>query len=326
MIYIITELFSDFTKSDQNNSRNNFSTIQGSMNRMSLFTVERFTSFQLKRKMSSVHDSFQSLHSHLRQTYPAPLLPPGRPNSKQLTPRISALELHPTLEAGLHILNNDLPAAHFLVRKMQSLPASEGMFLHGILHRIEGDFDNARCWYSDIQHDSEVYAKVWGNEGKHFKDIREELGDDAGDGEWMPYRKGGGQEGEMNAGQRFLNDVQSFKGGKVKNGEVEARLEKESRREFDVILGWCAEKFGTGAMVDASSAWVQDDDAYVIRSLMSMFVPLGEGWADCDEQDQGHENGYAYGQCWLPEILICLRLPNEPYFMRLLTHREAFGS
>jgi hypothetical protein len=34
------------------------------------------------------------------------------------------------------------------------------MFLHGILHRIEGDYDNSRVWYGDVK-DSEVFAYAW---------------------------------------------------------------------------------------------------------------------------------------------------------------------
>ncbi|KAI4246445.1 MAG: hypothetical protein LQ352_006388, partial [Teloschistes flavicans] len=106
--------------------------------------------------------TFTSLHTHLL-TYSPPLLPPGKPHSRVLTSSISALSLHPTLETALHILNTDLPSAHFLVRHMQSPPAYEGMFLHGILHRIEGDYDNARAWYSNVA-DSDVFKFTWDGE------------------------------------------------------------------------------------------------------------------------------------------------------------------
>lgn len=41
-------------------------------------------------------------------------------------------------------MNNDLFSAHFLVRKMQEDPI--GKWLHGILHKLEGDYANAKCW------------------------------------------------------------------------------------------------------------------------------------------------------------------------------------
>ena len=88
---------------------------------------------------------FPSILSQLL-AHPAPVLPPPCVLLPSLTGDIAALSLHPTLEAALHILNHDLPSAHFLVRHMQADPAFEGMFLHGILQRVEGDYDNARAW------------------------------------------------------------------------------------------------------------------------------------------------------------------------------------
>ena len=37
------------------------------------------------------------------------------------------------------------------------------MLLHAILHRIEGDYDNARAWYKNVT-DSEVFTGVWDGE------------------------------------------------------------------------------------------------------------------------------------------------------------------
>ncbi|KAF9701123.1 hypothetical protein EKO04_000034 [Ascochyta lentis] len=76
--------------------------------------------------------------------------PPAHALTTSLTATISSLQLHPTLEATLHILNHDLPSAHFLVRHMQAPPALEGMLLHSILHRSEGDMRNARLWLGDV--------------------------------------------------------------------------------------------------------------------------------------------------------------------------------
>ncbi|KAH8153253.1 uncharacterized protein LAJ45_02840 [Morchella importuna] len=67
-----------------------------------------------------------------------PLLHPPKPHTPSLADPISSLRVHPALEAALHILNYDLPSAHFL-----------------------GDYDNARAWYKDVS-DTEVMEKVWG--------------------------------------------------------------------------------------------------------------------------------------------------------------------
>jgi hypothetical protein len=174
-------------------------------------------------------------------THPPPLLPPGKALVPSLTAKIAALSLHPTLEVVLHILNQDLPSAHFLVRHMQSAPAFEGMFLHGILHRIEGDYDNARAWYSDVR-DSEIYKLVWGSRG---------IG-------WKEWKENGKQKEDLDDGQQFLDAVQQCKenAGNPKKEE----LESKSKEEIERVFKWCADKFGTEKMADASEAWVKPSD------------------------------------------------------------------
>jgi hypothetical protein len=183
--------------------------------------------------------SFEQIHSQLI-AYPPPLLPPGTALVPTLKAHITSLSLHPTLEVALHILNQDLPSAHFLVRHMQSAPAFEGMFLHGMLHRIEGDFDNARAWYSDVK-ESGVYKEVWGEKEMGWKKWKEE-----------------GKKGELDAGQKFLDCVQRCKesGGKFQR----EKLEGESRREIETTIKWCKQKFGTEMVADASEAWVKPSD------------------------------------------------------------------
>ncbi|TVX98303.1 hypothetical protein [Cohnella terricola] len=47
-------------------------------------------------------------------------------------------------QAALHLWNDSLEAAHELV---QELDTPTGMLLHGIIHRREGDYDNAKYWF-----------------------------------------------------------------------------------------------------------------------------------------------------------------------------------
>ncbi|KAI9778413.1 MAG: hypothetical protein M1835_004926 [Candelina submexicana] len=172
--------------------------------------------------------TFNTIYAHLL-TLPPPLLPPGKSHTPFLTPQIAALSLHPTLEAALHIFNHDLPSAHFLARHMQSAPAYEGMYLHGILHRIEGDYDNARAWYADVAQ-SDVYRKAWGAEKGEHKGIE------------------------------FIGKIERLK--KEGKGDQGA-LEEESLREIKAVVEWCIEKFGTGTVVDATSApgaWVRPSE------------------------------------------------------------------
>ncbi|KAB8301184.1 hypothetical protein EYC80_003078 [Monilinia laxa] len=188
--------------------------------------------------------TFKSLHAQLLEI-PAPLLPPVSPHDPNLTSEIASLQLHPTLETALHLLNLDLPSAHFLVRHMQSAPAFEGMYLHGILHRIEGDYDNARAWYSDVK-ESEIYSKLWGKGGQTWKEWQEE------------HKNGGGRE-SLDNGQKFLDAIQKFKETQGREGG-KASLVEQSRGEIDGIVEWCVSKFGTARVMDASSAWVRPSE------------------------------------------------------------------
>ncbi|KAL2064887.1 hypothetical protein VTL71DRAFT_4027 [Oculimacula yallundae] len=219
-------------------------------------------------------ETFSSIYSRLT-SHSSPLLPPSTPHSRALTSQIAALQLHPTLESALHILNADLVSAHFLLRHMQSPPAWEGMFLHGILHRIEGDYDNARMWYSDVakdesESDENIYENVWGNvrgddggeqgmdgKGKTFKDLGEGI-KEVKFSERKEYGWGGSKERELDAGQRFLNAVQAFKETKaaLRNEEVGKRLQVESKREIETAVEWCERKFGSEKWEDAREAWV----------------------------------------------------------------------
>lgn len=112
------------------------------------------------------------------------------------------------------------------------------MFLHGVLHRIEGDYPNARAWYSDVS-DTEIMENVWGN-------LRE------------------GVEGGKAFG--FIYDVEKLD-ERVKKGERNAtvekeqqKLEQESRRELAMIIDYCRHNIGLGEWVDARSAYVGNSE------------------------------------------------------------------
>lgn len=183
-------------------------------------------------------------------TIPPPLLPPGKSYNLDLTAQIADCQLHPTLEAALHLLNHDLPSAHFLVRHMQSPPAIEGMLLHGILHRIEGDYDNARAWYGDVAEDEmggQLLDKAWSAES------------------------GKGKEGAL----EFVDKVEKLK--KKREGD-KAALGEESKDEIRAVLSWCEEKFGTEKWKDASEAWVRPDEK--IQQKGNDMVSGGRGHRD----------------------------------------------
>lgn len=122
---------------------------------------------------------------------------------------------------------------------MQAPPAYEGMFLHGILHRIEGDYDNAKAWYKNVA-ESEVFGKVWENEDQ---------------------------------AREFIGKVEAL----VKNGEGhKEELEKESLREIKSVVEFCRRKFGEGEVRDASGAWVKPGDD--IKKMGEDMVSGGKGF------------------------------------------------
>ena len=118
--------------------------------------------------------------------------------------------------------------------------------LHGILHRIEGDYENTRAWYRDVQ-DSEVFRLAWGRED--------------------------GLERAMG----FVRRVEVLrKERKVEDSKQELKeLQDESGREIRVVIEFCETEFGTGKMVDASGVWVQDEKS---KGKGSDMVIGGEGW------------------------------------------------
>ena len=77
----------------------------------------------------------------------APLLP-KQPYNAALTPAIAGLQkagdLSGVAAALLHLLNDDLPAAHALAQAGEGDATAD--YVHQIVHRREGDFGNTRYW------------------------------------------------------------------------------------------------------------------------------------------------------------------------------------
>lgn len=197
------------------------------------------------QKGVSREETYNRLKSHLL-SQPAKILPPPPSTiSKTDAHAISSLLMHPSLEAAFHLLNNDLPSAHFLVRHMQAAPQFESMFLHGILHRIEGDYDNTRAWYRDVAK-SDVFRLAWGEDG-------------------------------LRKSMDFVRAVEVL--GKESKGKGDASelemLQQECKREIVSVIEFCEQKYGIEKLDDASSVWVQDENSSVKGSDM---VIGGEGW------------------------------------------------
>lgn len=196
---------------------------------------------------SELLTSFDAIYNHLVSTYNYPLLPNPSPKAhdSNLSHAICSLSAHPTLEAILHILNADLPSAHFLCRHMQNAPAWEGMYVHGLLHRVEGDYENAKAWYASV-HESECFARIWGEkEGLH-------------------------------RAHAFIDDLRHLKQTKAADVELKMNLQQESSREIDALVDWCKERFGTMKVEDATQVWVEPSEEH--REMAKQMIVGGEGW------------------------------------------------
>jgi hypothetical protein len=116
--------------------------------------------------------------------------------------------------------------------------------LHGILHRIEGDYGISREWYRDVK-DSEVFRAVWGENG-------------------------------LDKAMEFMGRIEVLrKQTKQEDISEVQKLEDGSKREIKAVLEFCEEKFGTQKVDDASAIWVQDEKSSAKGRNM---VVGGEGW------------------------------------------------
>lgn len=220
----------------------------------------------------------KSLLSHEHVFYSPPtsphklLLPQQQSTAPDAPPAIASLSLHPVLESLLHILNCDLPAAHFLCRHAEVEPHGESMYVHGILHRIEGDLDNTRCWYRDVQ-DHDMFKHSWDEQiltrgdapavalqgWQHFLDRLERYRDRT--------RRRKGQ------GQLEVNGVQDWT-------EEERLLRAASLWEMRRALVFCEAKFGIGEVTDASSEFlgrIESGNEKHAKIAQNM-ITGGEGW------------------------------------------------
>jgi hypothetical protein len=219
-----------------------------------------------------------SLDSLSRKLLPTTRLthPPQRSTFPELTAIISDLQLHPTIEAALHMLNSDLPSAHFLVRHMQAPPAVEGMLLHGILHRAEGDFDNSRAWIGDVKDACEGYQPKKKSEGQKLDTdvFSKTKGGEDNDKSLVEFVYGTSEPNKL------IDDVEALRKKKAsqRRGGEEEEAEKRTRSELELVLSWCRAKFGDSEWRDASEAWVKNSEE--ISKMSGDMVSGGKGFRE----------------------------------------------
>ena len=201
---------------------------------------------------------------------------PRKPRDAQITATIADLQVHPTIEALLHILNHDLPSAHFLVRHMQAPPAVEGMLLHGMLHRAEGDFNNARAWISDVSDACEGYQPKHKEEGQRLDaEVSRQVSSNSHVSDSLVKFVYGDQDARC-----LVDAVEAFRRKKEsqRRGDEEMQIEQRIREEAERVLDWCKSKFGSGVWQDATKAWVKNSEE--IGKISADMVSGGKGYRE----------------------------------------------
>jgi hypothetical protein len=148
------------------------------------------------------------------------------------------------------------------------------MYLHGILHRIEGDVDNARCWYDDVM-GSEVLEGVWGKaSGAKAAEERREKGRGTGT-EWEGFLDRVARWRDRAAGR-----VKKSESGEVDWEREETELKEKSLWELKKVLEFVERKFGTEAVgvAEAKAVWVQPDKEHGDKA--NAMIVGGEGWRE----------------------------------------------
>ena len=97
--------------------------------------------------MNELQSVVREISAELRARLPRPPLCPAAPWSRNLSRRIAAADLPPAAASALLLWNDDLDASHTL---SQGLPDPFGCWLHGTMHRREGDFSNSKYWFRKV--------------------------------------------------------------------------------------------------------------------------------------------------------------------------------
>jgi hypothetical protein len=113
--------------------------------------------------------TYESIVNTLQEREPLPVLCPQEIWNKQLSSAIESIDDQELIgregsslaikavRSGLLLWNDDLYASHTI---SQDIPEAVGSYWHGIMHRREADFSNAKYWFSKVGAHS-VYQEVY---------------------------------------------------------------------------------------------------------------------------------------------------------------------
>ena len=95
----------------------------------------------------NAHPSVDDILDRLRARASWPLRPDAV-FDREMAASIAALDAPDAVKAGLHLLNDDLDHAHELAQAHEGDKTCD--YWHAILHRREGDFENAKYWLRQV--------------------------------------------------------------------------------------------------------------------------------------------------------------------------------
>ena len=88
----------------------------------------------------------EAVLARLRAFAPSPLVPAGVRDAA-LDEAIAALDAPPAVRAALHLWNDSLTRCHDLAQEIHD---PTGSYLHGVMHRREPDYGNAKYWFHKV--------------------------------------------------------------------------------------------------------------------------------------------------------------------------------
>lgn len=97
----------------------------------------------------------EAVLARLRSFEPSPLVP-SSVRDAALDGTIAGLDAPPALRSALHLWNDSLDRCHALA---QDIETPTGSYLHGVMHRREPDYGNAKYWFRRVG-THPVFAKL----------------------------------------------------------------------------------------------------------------------------------------------------------------------
>ena len=91
--------------------------------------------------------TYETFYTQLAMRNDLPALSPRMAHDIELSDRIMRSGLSEAVVCGLLLLNDDYQTAHPIA---QGLEGNDGSYWHGIIHRIESDYWNAKYWFKRI--------------------------------------------------------------------------------------------------------------------------------------------------------------------------------